>query len=193
MLETKRNKRTILKTMIMLLLVAILIPGISSEAASAKTQAKKAYQNYLKTNAGAIEKFGTAYMNNDNIPELIFEYDYTTYIYTYKNGEWNKWFEGPSYNVYSYYKKKGVLQQFYAHRGFYTTEYMKLSKGQFVRKLRMEKFAYGGKAYFKCSKYDSDKIGKTTFRKKLKSYVGSQKAVSIKMRKNTKKNRAKYL
>ncbi len=195
-MKTKKYLKFLTMTL-MLVLILALVPHVQSEAASAKKKALKAYKEFLAVGRSAdgrtIEEFCTALITNDNVPELICEDLYTTYIYTYKGGNMKLLFEDSSYYVYSYYKKKNALRTQYAHRGYQTTRYLKYSKGEYQEKLLMEKWTSGGTRYNKCVKYDTKKISKSSFNKQLKSYVGSAKATKFKLYKNTASQRNKRL
>lgn len=195
----------LLSASVLLMMVLVFMPSTVTKAASVKSQAMAAYKSYLSQAVGEYggkyDKFAVAYITKDSVPELVFNTPIYTYIYTYKNGAMKLLYKESSYNVFKYYKKKGVITRFYAHRGFQTKDYYRLSNGEFKEFLNKETYSSGGSTYYKYVKksgtygswYDTKKISKSTFNTRLKKYVGSRKASSFKYYKNTAKNRNKYL
>ena len=192
--------------MIFALVLTLAVPAFSVEpvqAASKKTQALKAYSNFLSKSTinwnGAIVKvskckFTLVYIDKDSVPELLVDamsagsYHTAGYfkIYGYRNGKVVDLVTAR--DDFTYYKKSGVL----ATRAFMRGEswsYYRLSGGKatyFLGKFTNLKTQYNN-AKFKT-------ISKSTLNKTLKKYTKGKKAVKrIKTYANTKANRKKYL
>lgn len=204
----------------MLLTITVLvISAYNVQAASAKSQAIKAYNKFLSQKTipwgynlyytavpADTLSFTMAYIDKDSIPELIIMSSAVrqqagfALLYTYKNGKMqfvsNIDMNGDLY----YYKKKGVLIDRYIH-STEVDKYMKFSGTKLVKKLSFSK-AFGGREtyckYFKSDKRpdDSKIISKAQFAKEVKKLIGRTKKSKIAMgslKKNTTVNRAKYL
>ena len=192
-----RKYLKLLTAAFMLVLFFALIPQMNTEAASTKKKALNAYKTFMEygrsENGRSLRKFGTALITKDNVPELICDDSIWTYVYTFKNGKMKLIYEGESYNVYTYYKKKNMIVEFYAHRGLYNDHYLKYSNGSFSEVLHKESYGSGGATYYKCKGYKETKIKKSKFNSLLKSYKGSAKETKIKMYDNTAKQLKKRL
>ena len=117
-------------------------------ASSSKSKALKAYNKYLSTktikwNSLRYPKenfrFSLAYIDRDNVPELILNCDgvchYEGYqkVYTFKNGKVK---ELATDDVIFYYPKTGIfISRHYGMGGEFFV--YKLSKGKTIRKLRV--------------------------------------------------------
>lgn len=206
---------------IMAILLAIFIPTLpyKVQAATAKTQALKAYNKLLSQKTipwgnnlyytavpADTLSFTTAYIDNDSVPELIIMSSAVrqqagfALLYTYKNGKLqfvsNIDMNGDLY----YYKKKGILIDRYVHRTE-VDKYMKFSGTKLTQKLSFNTSTVGVKSYYKFFKSnirpdDSKEISKTQFAKEVKKLTGGSKKSKIAMealKKNTNINRTKYL
>lgn len=151
--------------------------------------------------------FTLAYINNDNIPELVVTTHEVAHavgygaIFTYKNGK----VQGvANFNQddskFKYYKKKGVYISCYVMGGE-THNYCKYPNSgsdcvlaTFYNngvRTDMKK----GTTYYKANKYGvRTKTSKSTFSKILKKLVGNNKKVAkVSLKKNTAANRKKYI
>lgn len=219
--EMKNRQRgrhsSIISFLLIVALLVTMIPAIPAEAASKKTKALRAYKKLLSqktvcvmprgikygSKSGSYKfykpskaqkvEFMVAYIDKDDVPELILREPDTGYgIWTYKNGkmvnlDWSGYFSKP----YGYYRKKGIFVE--KHLTDENPWYEYFSKiPNTVREVFLEIEHYAGK---KEAEYyiRGDKVTKSKFEKKLKSYVGSRKLEKVKMYKNTKANRKKYL
>ncbi|MBQ9156746.1 MAG: hypothetical protein IJ137_08195 [Eubacterium sp.] len=197
------KKGTRLKLMAGLMLLLTLILACPVSAASKKKKALNAYNAYLAQHTGTVTQFDLIYLNNDSVPELVTGKQ----IYTFKSGNVVKLDNSveTSYFISSYYKKKGILVQGYAHGGYYPSQftlYSKMSGKKLVQKLEHGKF---GQMNFSTGKYSftntyskingkkSKKIVKKDFNKALKGLVKSKKPTKIKLKENSVANRDKYL
>lgn len=187
------------KLMLLVMLLVLAAMPMNVRAASQKTKAMSAYKTFLAQTTGAYggdyDKFALAYIDKNSVPELLFRDPIYTYVYTYKNGRVTLMHKDQSMNVFKYYKKKGIIVRFYAHRGLQTTTWLRLSDGSFTEYLGTQK--YGSTAYYKYvrqnSYYTEKSVTKSKFNKLLKKYVGTKKVSSIKFYKNTAANRKKRL
>mgnify|MGYP002709181887 CR=1 FL=1 len=203
----EREKRIILKTAALFLLLLALMPTQEAMAASKKKQALKAYAAMLekkenKTGNYNFDKFALAYIDGDSVPELIYG-DYGNTVYTYKNAKVQQLYSPGTSYVAGYYKKKGVVCVTYAHGNAYgdlleSYWYYKYSKGKFVQKLSKYKNSSwkNGKKIASSVTYwnvKEKKISKSLFQRQLKKLVGTKKMSKFKFYKNTSANRQKYL
>ena len=196
-------------SLLLVLMMSILMSAIPVQAAAGKkTKAMKAYSAFLRKKTvkvgddavpAAKIKFAIAYINNDNVPELIVRgkrgyfgktpTDHGFQVYTFKKGKVKKTklFYAMSENdpmidasIIKYYKKKNcvILDENYA--GYV---YANINGKRSWRR-------------FYDSYYISSREGRVTkkeFEKALKKMVGSKKAKTVKYYKNTKANRRKVL
>ena len=192
-----------------LLAVFMTVPCVKAGAAPAKTKALKAYGEFLSKKTVRWDsyydklpakecRFAVAYIDKDNIPELILYNTNVTHVsrfgrlYTYKNGKVKcvgavDIDGGKCY----YYKKKGIFVGEYVMGGI-SNAYLKLSNGKISSKLVKRKKMDGvsNGTYY----YDPQKeITKSSFNKRLKSLVGTTKRTTVKFYKNTGANRKKIL
>lgn len=213
----RRGKKKVVKLMWMLsLLIALTMAGsMAVQAASAKSNAMKAYKNMLSKTTVYKEGwpmkasncyFAIAYIDNDSVPELVVFNNRDIphvggygMIYTWRNGKVvyaggmvldNKGEAG-------YYKKKGIYTDIYSHQGRKGVSYQRLKKGTSSCVLYKE-YVIKGKSwklsgYKKITGNKANVISKKSFDKSLKSYVGSTKLTKYKFYKNTAGNRKKYL
>lgn len=216
--KTKNKIIRALELLLILILVFTAIPAMPGEAASAKSKALAAYKKKLSASkvtvlpAGkkvvvhcydtvtykyshrANIKFDIAYIDNDNIPELILQDARYCYgVWTYKNGKvicvhWGDSLTDP----YGYYRKKGIYEDIHYTEGspFYKLFYQ-FKNGKMARKMTKTVLEEGKSdaEYYVLSK----RVSKASFKKKLKSYVGSTHVTKISLKKNTSTNRKKYL
>lgn len=223
-METNRKNGLwrILHFMLILALVAAMIPAVPGEAASTKSKALAAYKkklsrstvtvlpkgkkvidlddNYVtyKSSKKSNVKFALAYIDNNNVPELILQDDHYGYgVWAYRHGKvtcvhWEDSYGAP----YGYYRKKGIYEDIVYSEGTpFTKSFYKYKSGKMT--LKLSKFVYcegePDAEYYTGSMLYGKEVSKSTFRKKLKSYVSSTKVTKFKMHKNTSKNRKKYL
>lgn len=212
----------VLKLLLILALVFTMIPVMPGEAASTKSKAIAAYKkklskskvtvlprgkkvldindNYVtyRSSKKANVKFALAYIDNNNVPELILEDSHYGYgVWTYKGGKVTCVLWGDSYDEpYGYYRKKGIYEERSWTEGspFYKIFY-KYKNGKMTKKLTKFVYEVGEPEaeYYFCTKPYYTSVSKATFRKKLKSYVGSTKVTKFKLKKNNSSNRKKYL
>lgn len=225
--EMRDNYKTHIRQVIGFLLafamVLALVPPVQGEAASTKSKALSAYKKLLSKSTVAVlpkgkkvmdrnddyvtyksskrsnVKFAIAYIDNDNVPELILEDDYYGYgVWRYKSGkvqcvQWGDTYDEP----YGYYKKKSIyVDTGYTEGTPFYRHYYSYKNGKMTKKL-----------YWFVWYEDSDdpddstpeyyigktQVSKSKFEKKLKSYVGSTKITKINLKKNNSANRKKYL
>lgn len=187
------------KWMLLVLLLVLAAMPINARAASKKSKALSAYKTFLAQTTGAYgrayDKFAIAYIDSNSVPELIFRDPIYTYVYTYKNSKVTLLHKDLSANAFKYYKKKGIIVRFYAHRGLQTTTYLRLSGSSFIEYLGTQKYTSTDYyRYVRQSTYYTEKlVTKSKFNKLLKKYVGAKKTSSIKFYKNTAANRKKRL
>ena len=205
----KKNNRItgLFRKVIVILLAVVLAAGVPSptdvQAASQKSKATSAYRSFMSKSKipwGTYSRlkvstskcsFTLAYINNDNIPELVVTTHEVAHavgygaIFTYKNGK----VQGvANFNQddskFKYYKKKGV----YPNSGSDCVLATFYNNG--VR-TDMKK----GTTYYKANKYGvRTKTSKSTFNKTLKKLVGNNKKVAkVSLKKNTAANRKKYI
>ena len=207
------KKKTKLTLLLLSITVMMLAFGGSAQAASKKAKALKAYDKFLsereKAPGSLSNMWGLAYLNKDNIPELL------TYqaslpgtgkpcIYTYKKNKVVFVSFNASGCYYShYYKKRGVAvsipvpvagyKDTSGFKGYYTCNFKKAVSDRFFN-LTVICEKDGGK-YYKPGKGDSGRaeISKSAFNKLLKAKVGKAKTTKVKYYKNTAKNRKKHL
>lgn len=225
MKSTGKNKIVrALELLLILMLVFTAIPAMPGEAASTKSKAMSAYKKKLSSSkltvlpAGrkvmnrndryvtyryskrANVKFAIAYINNDNVPELILEdktYGYG--VWAYQGGKVKCVHWGDTYNSpYGYYRKKGIYEDIAWSEGSpFTKCFYKFKNGKMTEKLQKFVIQEGeAEAYYfqvsSSSRYPKE-ISKAVFKKKLKSYVGSTHVTKISLKSNTSANRKKYL
>lgn len=214
----------ILYNLLILALVIVMIPAMPGEAASRKSKALAAYKKMLSrstvtvvpekiryrrrtcTYAPANAKnvmFTTAYIDNDDIPELIL-WDLVTDnwgIWTYRNGkvahlyhEFNFGDHGYYSMIAGFYRKKGIFRTISIYPGGYDEDFCKIVNGKVKDVLSISN---DGKEFLEdyyCMKDKAyTKISKGKFNKMLRTYVGSTKMSRLVMHTNTARNRSKNL
>ena len=196
---------------------------VKSSKKSAALANYKAFleQDWLEWGSDAESRYSIAkehcgfqliYVDNDSVPELAVTFrgltdeddviprrGYLENMFTYRNGIVLCIGGG---DRFQYYPKKGVFAEVYTIKGFKSKYYYKLSKGNANYLIRSavcvldedERIMYGYVSEFYEDNY-SQKIDKSTFKKRRKKYVGSTKRKDVKeenYRRNTSKNRKKY-
>lgn len=192
------------------------------EAASAKKKAMKAYKkmlakSVLKTKVEGTPKiktkkleFGIAYIDNNSVPELVvrridregFYMGCDILVYTYYKGKVRQLTfafgsrgiqdegDNPAYQKPRYYKKTGIL---FASEQYGEQYFWKLSKGKIkscsLWYLHNEFSDDGENEYYD----DGEKISEETYNHLKRKLTKKKKASYFKFRKNTSKNRKKYL
>ena len=212
------KKRSIL-FMIMLLFACSLmvIPSRKTYAASAKSKAIKAYKKKLSKSTVAVfpkglkvydefweppisykstkssqVTFALAYITKDNVPELIIKdpkYGYA--LFTYKKGKVKRLQYCDNYDFPGgYYKKKGIYLGYASTEGSVGYDmYYKVTSSKVKRVMNVTFSDEESPRY----EVNSKEVSASQFKKARKSYVGKTKLTKIKMRKNTKANRKKYM
>lgn len=199
------------------LFILVFSCSITSQAASQKTKAKKAYRTMLakkyiyKDGWRMTTKncdFALAYIDNDSVPELlVYNSDDIPHmggygmLYTYSKGK-VKYVTGLAMDerkTLGYYKQKGILTDAYAQQGYKSEYYIRLKSGKTTSVLCKE-YKYNFRSdkwklssYKKLSSGKLKSASKSSFNKSLKSYVKTRKFTKFKFYKNTSKNRTKYL
>ena len=214
-MKQSTTSRKIKSFLLLILTVTLALSlGLTSQAASQKTKALKAYKKMLsKTtidrNGWPIKskncEFAIAYIDNDSIPELILYNDvdvphmggYGT-LFTYRSGsvKFVAEMDLDGTSGTGYYKKKGIFVTSYVQGGT-TIAYSQLKKTTTKTVLSKYKpYAYSGSTkleYYKVSSGRSKQISKKAFSSNLKKYVKSTKMTRFNFYKNTAKNRKKRL
>ena len=206
----KRNKQLSIKQIgitLCILFFAVFMTAIPSQAASKATKAKKAYNAYLSNimsrpdfkeyaglEFGSIS-FAVMDISGDKIPELIVKEDYTApqgfWVYTYRKGKVKKLKEMSYYSggeIEAVYPKKHIIKAYEGDDWSSEQIYYKVtgSKMKAVARTKNGKYYVNGKKVTKRS-YQSY-ISKA---EKTKCYGANNG--KLKFRKNTAKNRKKYL
>lgn len=213
----KREKRNCWKILFLMtaMLTLLLAAGMTTQAASQKTKAMRAYKKMMAKTSIYKEdwkmktancEFAVAYIDNNSVPELIVYNDTDIphvggygMLYTYRGGK-VRYVTGLTMDDKSslgYYKKKGILTDAYAQMGMKGEKYIRLKKAK-VSSVLYKSYMMNGYSWKldTCYKYASNRtveISKKSFSKKLKSYIGSRKMTKFKFYANTAANRAKYL
>ena len=208
MKKIKRNLFTIF-TVMFVCLVVFMLPG-NVQAASKKTKAKKAYASYLRKeakNTSGTLKFGLIDINKDGVPEMVTASDdmYHASILAYVNGKVKKigWaFSGEC----AFYPSRKVYYSHTCHSGVDEYHYYKFNG----KKMTEVACKYGNDTYnaitgelktewqrlsFEPYKYTvkGKVVTAEKYNKYVKSLAGRVKKKMPTMRKNTAKNRKKYL
>lgn len=198
-----------------LLSIMVFLTALTSQAASTKTKAMKAYtkmlsKKNLKRDDYTVYKtkncyFSIAYIDNDSVPELIV---YNTKdashiqgwgaLYTYRNGKVryvsSMMLDGKK--RLGYYKKTGWFMDNTTYQGWGSDYFQKLSKAKISTAVSYEREVYNGKAtgtYIVVKKGSYKNIKAATFKRELKKNTKNKKLTKYKFYKNTSANRKKYL
>lgn len=206
----RKNAGSILKKILMLMCIAvltgILTPGIPTQAMSSRKRALKAYEQMLSAKTmtgysgwGTIDTENVSFVvidvDGDKVPELLVAGDgyYAAGVgalYTWKAGKVVT--VGVFPEAFGYYKKKGIFVESHMVRtagGVESISYHRLKKGKSSLFLTAYKKGNSMKYYNSRGR----QISRTKFKKQLKKTVGSSKCRSVKLYRNTEKNRRKYL
>lgn len=155
------------------------------------------YLTYRSTKATNV-KFALAYIDNDNIPELIV---YTKGgihglygVLTYKNGKVRRVSSSDGWTVLmGYYKKTGyILEKGYTEGCIVHKIYCKKVGNKLVSKFTQSMHGYDSGSDYVIHKSSSKwpvSISKKTFYTKLRKEIRGQKKISFKFYKNTAANR----
>lgn len=212
--------KIIRKSLIIILLIFssvmimnVVTPGATVQAATKKSKAITEYKKFLSQNSVKYDNetynmkncsFALAYVDKDSVPELIlYNVEDTDHavgygkLYTYRKGK-VQLVKGLQINgsKFYYYKKTGIYLDDYSGMGYKTKWYNKLGKGNSKTVLTISEELSDENRDGKLSKGYSNskvKLTKKKFNKKLKKYVGKKKKKVVKFRKNTRANRVKYL
>lgn len=208
-----RKRRKTIAGLMMLVLVALFC-SMTTQAASQKTKAMKAYTSFLaKTkyvkwmdqpnmSAGRAKNcyFALAYIDNNDVPELVLYTPDSSHvagygvIYTYRNGKVVCVSElgFDLHSTLGYYKKKNVYTDNYSWTGSGSYSYKRMSG----RNLGGRSIQYNyGLRKWETSGYtwNNKVVSRAYFDRKLKKIVGKTKLTKFKFYKNTSANRKKYL
>lgn len=208
----KRLKLLLFMTMVMLLCALPL----SASAASKKTKALKAYASYLSKSSITLTthtmgrtrtapwktkdlKFAIAYLDNDNIPELILTPKALPSIgimtFTYKNGKvkmTGDLLSGKSdgHEKFYYYKKKSGVAKDNGEGWF---EYYLYKSGSSGFRYFAEEDAEHNLYRKLMPNGEVSECRKSSFNSIIKRKLGTTKKTAFVFYNNTKQNRAKYL
>ncbi|MCM1181363.1 MAG: hypothetical protein NC347_13990 [Clostridium sp.] len=209
MIPQKKNKIYIKRITVTLciLLSAVFAAVIPSQAASKAVKAKKAYKEYLSNimkqpdfREYAGLEFGSIFfavldISGDKVPELIVKESYTApagyWVYTYRNGKVKKLKEMNYYSggeIEAVYPKKHIIKVYEGDDWDSDWIYYRVtgSKMKVAARTKNGKYYVNGKSVTKTSYQNYiSKIEKT------KCYRAN--SGKLKFRKNTGKNRKKYL
>lgn len=217
----RSRKRNAFRTLLVVLMLVMLFPGVTAHAAS-KKKALKAYKKLLSKNTIMIApknatiwpeikykgtkkknaRFSLAYLDSDKVPEL-FVYDPSAgyAVFRYKKGKAVR----AGYELYwtvpkGYYYKTGIYRTSGDVEGYiFYDRYNRYSSGKFTQIIE----------HNYCEDYDDDdnriieheyrsypgarEITKGRFDALLKNYTKGRAMTGLVLRKNTAKNRKKYL
>ena len=222
MQKKKRSQsliRTILSILLIMVLTVTIIPPVQSEAsarskalAQYKTrlsqkrirvlpQGVKAtydyyyYQTYYSSPASRV-KFCVAYIDGDNVPDLILQdplWGYGVWTYIGKSFRCLKWSDCYCSPV-GYYKKKGIFRENESTEGTpYYRNYYKLKTGtkpKEIQHINCDDMRTPETVGFYVGK---KKVSSSAFYKNLKKYVGKTKMTMLSMHWDTWSNRKKYI
>ena len=211
----KKSSRNVMRKIVIALAVILLFTMSQNvSAASQKIKAVRAYASFLsKTkyvkwldqqsfSTGLAKNcyFALAYIDNNNVPELIL-YTPDSYhvagfgvMYTYRNGKVVRVSElgFDLHSTLGYYKKKNVYTDNYSWTGTGSYDYERISGRRLGT--RSIKYNYRLQKWVTDGYYWNDKrVSKASFNKALKKVVGNTKFTRYKFHKNTAANRKKYL
>lgn len=218
------------KALLLLIMVAALvIPKTNGYALTQKQRALNAYKQFLaKSNVSVLApgqrclecgrpykytptraslvSFGLAYIDNDNIPELILktDNDYSsgshkvTAIFTYVNGKIKrvKSLNNDYAQFNGYYYKTGCFKWTQLDEGGYKEEYFyTLKNGNYQARLWKSSNSYGlwPTEYYKFVNTKKSKISGSAFLSAYKSVTASKKITYVKFYKDTAANRNAHL
>ena len=215
--------------LLLLLIVALVLPGTDGYALTQKQKALNAYKQFLAKSKvsvlapgqkclytgrpyrysptkASLVSFGLAYIDNDNIPELIVrtDTDYScgshrvTAIFTYVNGKIKrvKSLNNDYASFNGYYYKTGCFKWTQSDEGGYKEEYFyTLKNGAYQARLWKSSNRYGlwPTVYYKFVNSKKSKISGSTFLSAYKSLTKSKKITAVKFYKDTAANRNAHL
>lgn len=170
-------------------------------AVSKKTKAMRAYKKFLKSRSSR-DKFAIAYIDNNNVPELILNRINTGSriegfgdLYTYKSGKMIK-LNGYLYydrTRFKYYKKIGIYIDDDSYQSCTIDAFYRLKGKKVTVKARKETVdpmtGYGGTHYYIGDK----KSSKAKFKAYIKKITKGKKIKKASFHSNNAKNRNKYL
>lgn len=187
-----------MKKLVMLVITMILavgaFSGTEAEAASKNKKALKAYADYVKSQN--VSKFAVADVNGDGVKELLSQDS----LYIYKSGKVVEAAYGIGFR-YSLYPNKNYI--------FYNQQYDTSGAEGYYRltkKGKLKELAYNERTgndflaeYGVCEKekhiyrVNGKKVSKKKYNAYVKKLTKNAKQLKPKYRKNTAKNRKKYL
>ena len=222
--KNRKNKwlRILVGYLMLMVMIVAVIPAVPSEASAQSIALSKYRQLLSKSRVSVLPqgkqifsddyrwvkyyssdaryvKFSIAYIDNDDVPELILhDTRYGFGVWTYKGGYfrclyWTDFYDFPI----GYYKKKGIFRTNAGTEGspFYR-EYYKLQTGKKAVEIQHQNCNEGEYGVVNWGFYigkSQKKVSSSAFYKNLKKYVGSTKMTQIYMHNNTQANRKKYI
>lgn len=222
--KNRKNKwlRILVGYLMLMVMIVAVIPAVPSEA-SAKSVALSKYRQLLSksrisvlpqgkkimgddyreiryySSASKYVKFSIAYIDADDVPELILhDTRYGFGVWTFKGGyfrclQWGDFYDFPV----GYFKKKGIFRINATTEGspFYR-EYYKLQTGKKLVLIQGQSMNEGEDRLENWGFYIGNsrkKVSSAVFYKNLKKYVGTTKMTQIYMHNNTGANRKKFI
>ena len=192
---------------IMLLLLTASMACLSTQTATAKSKALKAYSEFLAENENLYGSFSVIYLDKNSVPELfVGERTFNAvYLFTYSGGDVKK-VGGTGKIASHYYKKKNVLITGWRYSagpsGESATAYYRMKDGEIKLALADVKItSYKNGALENTGEYrtyqengmDYSTVNKKAFSSALKKLVGNKKKTKIKYYENKAAKRKKYL
>ena len=226
--KNRKNKwlRILVGYLMLMVMIVAVIPAVPSEA-SAKSVALSKYRQLLSksrisvipqgkkvmgddyreiryySSAAKYVKFSIAYIDADDVPELILhDTRYGYGVWTFKGGyfrclQWGDFYDFPV----GYYKKKGIFRINATTEGSpYYRVYYKMQTGKNTVKIQTQVCFDGDVDAETLNEWlgfyignSRKKVSSAVFYKNLKKYVGTTKMTQIYMHNNTGANRKKFI
>jgi len=174
--------------MFVLGILAVSVNSMSVEAASAKKNALKAYDQYLQSECTEKDKFAIAYVDNDNVPELLVYHirdngSKGVMLYYYKNNKVNARFMKEWEMISGYYKKMNICYE--KVKSNESWEVIKKKRNDFAMSYKDE----GERWYYVNTKM----VSKKKFNAYIKKITKGKKMTKVSYKANTTANRKKVL
>ena len=205
-------KKKVWKIGLLCMMMLMLLPTVSVNAASKKSKALNSYATLLKGGQTTVTctagwgrhrvilkncSFALAYIDKDTVPELLVKTGSNVLLYVYKGGKavYAGDFEKEDLKNISYYKKKGVIVARNVENAESLT-YYKLASGKkkVVLDVQQNSANPGQRYYYKISGKKSKTLKKAQFNKELKKLVGKTKVTKVtRYYANTEANRKAHL
>ena len=223
----KKLSKKMASILLVLLCLTLAVPRMDGNALTQKQKALRAYASWLsksKVNViikGSVQyynygrdpyqgtrsskvKFALAYIDNDNIPELIVYTDEMGFcgsfgILTYRNGRIVRCYASDGCDSFKgYYKKTGYFKAESNMEIHYATSYFKLGYNKGRHDPKTAPFAliyYITHPHFKFESrcMNGRPVSASSFRTALKRATKNQKISTVKYYNNTKANRSRVL